>query len=205
MKHILIGLLSFSFLNCFCQTNDFDTLVTKFRERLEYDDYKVNLPVIHKGEDFNIILSESSLEFKEKEIVFENPNQNNSFPLSFSVIFKENIVSLFEPGTFVCHKLSDFSRNEELEKELNTKRFDYHWLINNNLCGLSNGKYWLFDSTSNWTKFEQKLPFEKNQNFLRTRNTLLIVIVMENGVEQFIFITGQMKIHILPRPLVQIR
>jgi len=172
MKHILIGLLSFSFLNCFCQTNDFDTLVTKFRERLEYDDYKVNLPVIHKGEDFNIILSESSLEFKEKEIVFENPNQNNSFPLSFSVIFKENIVSLFEPGTFVCHKLSDFSRNEELEKELNTKRFDYHWLINNNLCGLSNGKYWLFDSTSNWTKFEQKLPFEKKPKLFENKEYL---------------------------------
>ena len=123
MKQIIIGILLFSFASCMGQTNDFDTLVAKLRERLEYDDYKVNIPVIHKGEDFNIILSETSLYLKEKEIVLENPNKDNSFPISFSVIYKENIVSLFESGIFVCYKLSDFSRNEKLEKVLNTKRF----------------------------------------------------------------------------------
>ena len=97
----------------------------------------MNLPVIHKGEDFNIILSESSLEFKEKEIVFENPNQNNSFPLSFSVIFKENIVSLFEPGTFVCHKLSDFSRNEELEWIIRSMLTPFMVIISNSLVLVS--------------------------------------------------------------------
>ncbi len=161
MKQIIIGILIFSFASCKGQTNDFDTLVAKLKERLEYDDYKVTLPMIHKGEDFNVILSETSLDFKEREIVLDNPSKDNSFPLSFSVVFNENIVSLFEPGTFVCHNLSDFSRNEKLEKVLNTKRFDYHWLIDNNLYALSNGKYWLLDSTENWKKSELKLPFDK--------------------------------------------
>lgn len=173
MRQIIIGILIFCFSICKGQTADFDTLVLKLRERLEYDDYKVTLPVVHKGEDFNVIFSESSLDFKDKVIVLGNPNQDDSFPLSFSVIFKENIVSLFEPGTFACHKLTDFSRNKELENVLNTKQFEYHWLIDNKLYGLSNEEYWLFDDKDSWIKSDQKLPFGKKPKLFENKEYLV--------------------------------
>ena len=172
MKHIIIGIFLFSFATCTGQTPDFDTLLAKLRERLEYDDYKVKLPVIYKGEDFKVSISESSLGFNEKEIVLVNPKRDSTFPLSFSVIFNENIVSLFEPGIFVCHKLTNYSRNEELEKVLNTKQFEYHWLIDNKLYGLSNGKYWLLDSLNNWVKTAQQIPFDKKPKLFENKEYL---------------------------------
>ena len=46
-----------------------------------------------------------------------------NFPKSFSTIYKDNLISLFDNGKFVCHNLKENSRNEELENNLNTQRY----------------------------------------------------------------------------------
>ena len=149
------------------QTNDMDTLVLKLRESLKYDYFQknqnlnINLPMIYEGEKFNVRIADALLGLSKREIVLINPSNDNTFPLSFSVIFQDNLVSLFEPGCFICYKLSDFTRNTELEKKLNTKQFKYHWLIDNKLYGLASGKFWVLDSSDNWIKTDINLPFDK--------------------------------------------
>jgi hypothetical protein len=173
MKQILIFISIIIFSgSCVGQTKDFDTLVKKFKESLEYDTNKVIPPLIYKGESYTISLNKSSLGLSEKEIVIKSPNENADFPVSFSVIYKDNIISLFEPGVFVCHQLKDFSRNYKFEELLNTKRFDYQWLIDNKLHAVSNGRFWYLDSLNHWSKLDYKLPFDKQPKLYENNDYL---------------------------------
>lgn len=91
---------------------------------------------------------------EEKDIV-------KNFPRSFSVIYQNTLVSLFENGRFACYNVNDIERATALESKLNTKRFKYHWIANNRLIGLSGNTifYW---NDNKWIKFKDKFPL-KNQ------------------------------------------
>jgi len=125
-------------------------------------------------EKFKVSVSNNYIEFDTTHLVVRNPyfsdkyenaeeekNYVKNFPKSFSVIYEGTLVSLFENGKFACFNLRNFERNTKLETNLNTKKFKYHWIIDNQLGGLSGNSIYLWNG-SKWTKFKDHFPL-KNQ------------------------------------------
>ena len=69
-------------------------------------------------------------------MVIENPfykddvdgykNNYINYPISYSVIYDDRLVSLFQNGVFVCYSLDSFERDLDFEKKLNTQKFNHH-------------------------------------------------------------------------------
>ena len=98
---------------------------------------------------------------KTKEIILENP-YGNGFPVSYSIIYQNRLVSLFESGQFVCHSIPSMQRDLLFEKKINTKKFDYHWVIGDKLVGISQEKYFYLNSKDKWVNYRESIPL-KNQ------------------------------------------
>lgn len=146
----------------------------------------LNLPYLYKDNDFNISISENPICFKIDTVVIKNPYYTDdfddwddnyiNFPKSFSVIYDDNLISLFGNGKFVCHNLNDYSRNKKLENELNSKKFKYHWVIDGKLYAKS--KSILFSSLHQWNdaKWESpdiKIPVNE-QSILLSDDTFIV-------------------------------
>ena len=128
---------------------------------------------IYKSKDFNVSISKIPINFNIDTLVVNNPYYTDdiedwddnyiNFPKSFSVIYKEHLISLFGNGKFVCHRLSDYSRNIKLEEQLNTKKFKYHWQIDGKLYAKSSSFF--FNKLYSWNgvKWERakiKIPVD---------------------------------------------
>lgn len=169
---------------------EFEKLITEFKNYgsewgFEKKD-TLNLPYLYKGNDFNVSISENPIYFKIDTLVIKNPYYTDdfddwddnyiNFPKSFSVIYDDNLISLFGNGKFVCHNLNDYSRNKKLENELNSKKFKYHWVIDGKLYAKS--KSILFSSLYQWngTKWEStdiKIPV-KEQSILLSDDKFIV-------------------------------
>ena len=112
-----------------------------------------------------------------KNPYFSNKNKNSdelddnkkNYPISYSVIYNNRLISLFENGKFVCFHLDSYKRDQRLEKKLNKEYFDYHWIINGELAALLgndlykwNGRKWL-KSEENWPLKNQPKLFEDDE------------------------------------------
>lgn len=117
------------------------------------------LPTIYKNDDFEIRLADKSLNLEEKQVVLKNPYSGSKFPLSFTVIYKDRIVSLFEPGKFACFDLA-LNRDLALEKRLNQMTFKYHWVIDNNLVAKSEGSLYSWTEDNGWVSFQKRNPMD---------------------------------------------
>jgi hypothetical protein len=60
----------------------------------------------------------------------------------------------------VCHNLSDFQRDFGFEQRLNTKRFQYHWIIDGQLAAMAGGKIYVW-SGEKWTTLKTKFPLKR--------------------------------------------
>lgn len=125
-------------------------------------------------EKFKVSVSDNYIDFDTNHIVVKNPyfsdkyenaeeekNNVKNFPKSFSVIYENSLVSLFENGKFACFNLNNFERNTKLENKLNTKRFNYHWIIDNQLGGLSGNSIFLWNGNE-WTKSKNNFPLKNH-------------------------------------------
>lgn len=156
MKQIItIFILSLIFSNSYSQHFDskFDTLIASFGTRVGpfYKD-SLRIPDIYNGKDFNIRLAENALGLTTEGKTLLNPYSDDSFPLSYSVIYDNNIISLFKPGNFVCHRLDDLSRNNEMEKSLNKKKFKRHSIIDGKIHAQTKFGFWNVYSDEKWKK-----------------------------------------------------
>jgi len=111
----------------------------------------------HPGAYKLIELSDKPIYLKIKEIVLMNP-YGDDFPVSNSIIYKGMLISLFQSGLFTCHSIQSMERDFSFESKINSKKFDYHWLIDNKLVGLSNGKYFYLNSADKWVKYKKIIP-----------------------------------------------
>jgi hypothetical protein len=122
------------------------------------------LPVVYKGEsaaDFKIELAPHPLGLRKREVVMRNPFAAAPYPLSFSVIYQGNLVTLFQPGYFACYQLPGLERNQELEQKLNTRKFAYHWVLDGQLVALTNnGRYVSFNQVT-WLPYTKPMPLSK--------------------------------------------
>lgn len=126
-----------------------------------------------EGEFFHFSASKNPLDFTTKHFIIENPYYNEdynyyedhnekgkNYPLSYSVILDDNLISLFQDGKFSCYNLESFERNIEFESKLNTKKFKYHWIIDNKLCALSGSKIYEWNNEK-WVRLKTKIPLDK--------------------------------------------
>jgi len=102
-------------------------------------------------------LSDEPINLQMKETVLKNP-YGDDFPVSYSVIYKGRLISLFQSGFFTTHSIQTLERDLSYEKKINTKRFDYHWLIGNKLVGLSEGRYFCLNSADKWIAYKDSIP-----------------------------------------------
>jgi hypothetical protein len=167
MKKVIIGFMfMIGALTAYCQQSEnsvkFDTIIKHVNELYEIFPFlqdSIKLPVIFKEKDYQIEISDNPIPFDRTEIVLKNP-YGDLFPISFSVIYQNRIISLFEPGQFVCHIIPSMDRDLELEKSLNIKQFQYHWLIGDELAGYSEGKYYYLNSHNKWMSYKNSIPIK---------------------------------------------
>lgn len=117
-------------------------------------------PVVFRDVDYQIHLADKSLNLEEKLVVLKNPHSESDFPLSFSVIYKDRIISLFEPGKFACYDLS-MNRDLGLENKLNKMTFKYHWIIDNKLVAKSGDALYAWNEENRWGRFQKRIPMDK--------------------------------------------
>lgn len=175
-KHLFI-LLTFGIIS---QSNaqNFDKLIENFRYNSHGLGMKpqdsISESSLYTSKEFNVSISENPLYLEIDTLVIENPFYTDdyedwddnyiNFPKSFTVIYQDNLISLFDKGKFVCHSLKDNSRNKKLEGKLNTKSFKYHWLIDGKLYAKS--KAFLFSGLyewngKKWKKSNIKIPIDE--------------------------------------------
>jgi hypothetical protein len=158
----------------------FDRILCRFKETKGWNvlageiNDSVSTSCLYKTKDFSVSISKNPIFFEIDTLVIKNPFYTDdfddwddnyiNFPISFSVIYEENLISLFDNGKFVCYNINDISRNKRLENELNTKRFKHHWVIGGSLYAQSksiffNGLYqW---NGAKWVISQIKIPVDK--------------------------------------------
>jgi hypothetical protein len=146
----------------------FDTIIKHFKER-NYTQDTIRLPLIHQNKDYKIEISDNPISLDLQEVVLKNPI-DSKYPISYSVIYQNKLISLFEPGTFVCHSIPSLNRDTTFERKLNTKRFQYHWLLDNKLVGLSGGKYYYLNSDNVWLDYTVSVPFASQPKLFEDSN-----------------------------------
>ncbi|WEK34979.1 MAG: hypothetical protein P0Y53_21025 [Candidatus Pseudobacter hemicellulosilyticus] len=155
MKFLLSILFVLTTLTLFSQqkkeTNSYPPVFDSLISHYEYyfgEEQPLQLPVLHNGPTYKLVLGQEALHLSLTDTVLADTQQG--YPLSYSVIFRDHIVSLFEPGKFYCYSLTTLSRNADLENKLNTRPFSYHWLLNNQLVARSGEDYYYFATDSTW-------------------------------------------------------
>lgn len=112
---------------------------------------------------FTVRLAEQPLPLRCQAMSLKNPFGGAALPLSYSVVYRHCLVVLFSPGKFACYRLTDLSRDEPLEQQLNAdQRFEQHATLNQQLVGWRNHQAYAYDTTHRaWHPLAQPLPFHE--------------------------------------------
>lgn len=162
-------------LKHFQETKGWNTLVGEITD-------SVSLSCLYQTIDFKVSISKKPIAFDFYHSVIENPyfkevfddyHKNNiNYPVSYSVIYDDRLVSLFPNGRFVCHSLVTLERDLDFEKSLNTRKFRYHWIIDNKLVAISRNSIFIWDGNK-WVKNSEDFPLS-NQPKLYEDNEFVI-------------------------------
>lgn len=88
--------------------------------------------------------------------------RGHGYPVSYSVLFQNCLVALFKNGKFGCYRLTDFTPDEQLARQLNTGNWQRHWLIGGQLVAQNKRGYYAYDPrVPGWQPYEQPVPFGK--------------------------------------------
>lgn len=143
-------------------------LLKRFQRRqllqLRREEAPSALPLVYERQDpkdFSVALAEKPLGLRKSQVGLRNPFAAVPYPLSFSVVYRGHLVALFAPGRFACYRLPGLARNELLEKQLNTRSFAYHWVLNGQLVALSGGRYVAFSKEKGWQPYAGPMPLSK--------------------------------------------
>lgn len=138
------------------------------------DTIRISVPdPIYATTNFKVVLADSAWNFSKQKRLLTNPFGSDKYPLSYSVLYQNNLVSLCAPGYFVCHSIDSWQRNLTLEKQLNTRRFERHCQFDGQLIGFAGKRYWQFTSEKGWRSYKGEVPF-KNRPKLFEDDTYLV-------------------------------
>ena len=179
-KILYIILISIIPINLLGQTESNLNIENKITEHFKNNSWKKNhisRDSLYKTNDFNISISNELTDFETKHIVMKNPYFSKkyeelkeedyhkyyfkNYPTSFSVIYNNHIISLFENGKFACYDIISFERNTNFERQLNTKKFETHWIIDEKLVAQSGNQKFIWNEKK-WIKLNSNIPL-KNQ------------------------------------------
>jgi hypothetical protein len=187
MKKLLFLVFFFNPISVFGQNDSllFENLFNHFQEtfiwtgqNLHQERDSVTWNSLYKTPLFNVSISEKPIHFETNQRILKNPFFTEDlddyddnyiiYPVSYSVIYADKLISLFRNGWFVVYDLEGFERDIVFENKLNTKKFSYHWLIDGKLYALN--KNWLNTrlfvwSEGEWKKARISIPI-KNQPLL---------------------------------------
>ncbi|HXD93914.1 MAG TPA: hypothetical protein VNX01_11935, partial [Bacteroidia bacterium] len=135
---------------------NFDPLIQRFK-KYNYSGDTIKLPLIHKNKDYKIELSPNPICFDLKEIVLKN-SATKKYPIAYSVIYQGKLITLFEPGHFICYTIATMQRDVEFENKINLKTFQYNWRLDDKLVAISNGKYFYLNSDNVWLDYAAPPP-----------------------------------------------
>lgn len=187
----LIGLLAY--LSVIGQSTEsdnsvsFEKLIQKFKESWRdpmsgQTDDPIHRKSLYKTKDFNVSISANPIAFDTVHFVISNPYFTDDFddyddnyinyPVSYSVIYDDNLISLFRNGKFVCHEINQMTRNLDYERKLNTRKFKYHWIINQKLHALAGNSIYVW-SNDQWIRTKIKIPLE-NQPIIFEDNDFIV-------------------------------
>ena len=160
-----------------------------------YQEAPAMLPGYHGK--FTIALADRSLGLRKSQVVLRNPFAAASFPLSFSVIYRGNLVTLFEPGYFACFQLPGLTRNRELEQQLNTQKFAYHWVLDKQLVALAAGRYVAFTENNGWQPYTKPMPLSRQPKlFEDERYVVCLTCNGEFGGEVYFYDKQQQRYYL---------
>lgn len=192
-KNLLYIILIFLFpIHLFGQTDSTLYIENKIIEHFEKQDpydQKVTKESLYKpffsDIDLNISISDSPINFEIERLVIRNPyfseklddsndekDYTRNYPRSYSVIYQNHLISLFENGKIICIDLESHKRNTVFEHQLNSRKFKYHWLIDNKLVAQT-GSGKVFWDGEKWKKFKPEIPL-KNQPMLFENNEFIV-------------------------------
>ncbi len=127
----------------------------------DFDDGNFLLSISDNLIHFNF--EQKTIENPYFDIKYENADDKRenvkNYPESYSVIYFNHLISLFENGKFACFNLINFERNLDFENHINTERFDYHWIIDGNLTAQKGNKFYVWED-SKWIQTKKKYPFK---------------------------------------------
>jgi len=168
---------------------NFETQVLEYFQNHNWEKLTITKDSLYKtlffGYNFNASISNEPIFFDTIQIIIKNPyfskkyvdaeeekDYVKNFPKSFSVIYQNSLISLFENRKFACFNLDNFERDLKFENKLNTKKFKYHWIINNQLGGLYGGNLYIWNG-ENWIKSKDAFPL-KNKPKLFDDNEFVV-------------------------------
>jgi hypothetical protein len=177
----------------------FDSLIKHIKVKEYYFEKDSSiLPVIYEGGNFKVAISNNPVAFTLTDTVLKGPVKDK-YPLSYSVIFDDNLVTLFDPGHFVCYKLPTLERNKHLEYKLNTDYFTYHWLLNTELIGQTNDQNYFFNSLSEWEAYPEPVPLMRWPKLFEDSNYIIFSECHgEFGGAVYFFNKKDQNIHFTP-------
>lgn len=162
----ILALSSYGFSQKLSPATDTKTIDTSFNQLIKHFDHRnpfrkdtVQLPTLLVTKKYNVALAVSALHLTKQRRILTNPFSSDKYPLSYSVLYQDNLISLFSPGYFACFNINDWQRNLPLEKQVNTKQFERHWLVEGQLIGLAAGQYWQFTPKNGWKLYGKSVPF----------------------------------------------
>mgnify|MGYP006166508225 CR=1 FL=1 len=131
----------------------------------------VSNSLLFKHGNYIISVSNDPLIKKTKNVILKNPYykevekdayNSNNYPISYSVVYNNKLISLFKGGKFVCHDLLDFERDLEFENKINTYDFQNFWLYNKKLIALYNNEIYIWED-SVWKKSDIDFPLNNSK------------------------------------------
>lgn len=135
----------------------FDKLISRVTKPYYEDTFP---DALYPGDNlYKIKLRDQPLPLILKDTVIKNPNNGARF-ISAAVLLRDNLVMLSETGMFVCYHANDLSRNEEFEKQLNTKQWRSHQILNNRLIAQSDEQSFYFTADNAWEPYKATETWE---------------------------------------------
>ncbi|MCE7995447.1 MAG: hypothetical protein HEP71_25945 [Roseivirga sp.] len=163
-KKYSLALMVLLFLNACSPSNRPEVLNRTFDDLIDHLDSvsswngDISPPDIYLSDRFNIHLTTDSPVFEKQKLRIKNPTGPEPYPVSYSVIYKQHIISLFESGKFSCIDINTFQRNRSFENRLNQLDSEYLWLLDGKLVAKSGLGHYVFNENDKWEPYDRYIP-----------------------------------------------
>jgi hypothetical protein len=180
-KLFLLFVLIMFWANCYAQKDnkiplseydsmEYKTMIKELKKREELQYFK--------NKDLKVEVSENWLPFKKDSIAIPFPINIQNYPISYSFIYENKLIALFDDGSFSCFSLDNFQHDLAFEQKLNedNKKFKYALLIENQIIGLFRNKYFAYNKEKGWVKYKNQIPIKKSPKLFEDRDFLVFSI-----------------------------